>query len=101
LSDLIRIEQQISQLVSMVAKNNQILLEMKSEILEMKSEISAIKSDLQQEKETNQSRYEENKARDEELLMEIRNQKYIINHHRSKIAKNEEEISLIKQIVQS
>ena len=42
----------------------------------------------------NDMRYEMNKMNQEmkDMLKEIRNQNYVINHHRDKIAKNEEEV---------
>ncbi len=80
MTDLKSIEQQISQLIGMVAKNNEMLYDLKSQ--------------FEQEREVNQ-------ARSQEILKEIRNQKYVINHHRDKIAKNEEELSTIKQMMQS
>lgn len=63
-SDLKRIEDQLTQLIGMVGKNNEMMNQMKQEMNDM--------------------------------LKEIRNQSYVINHHRDKIAKNEEEVSKIK-----
>ena len=64
MSDLKRIEDQLTQLIGMVGKNNEMMNQMKQEMNDM--------------------------------LKEIRNQSYVINHHRDKIAKNEEEVSKIK-----
>lgn len=88
------IDQQISQLIGLVAKNNEMIIEMKSEITEMKGEIVDIKVQIQKEKELDARRHEE-------VLKELRNQNYLINHHRDKIAKNEEDISVLMQMIKS
>jgi hypothetical protein len=89
-----RLEQQISQLISMTAKNNELLLKMQIEISEIRTELTDFKAEFQKEKDMNQSRYDL-------ILSEVRNQNYVLNHHRDKISRNEEEISKIRQMIQT
>jgi chromosome segregation ATPase len=107
MSDFERLEQQISQLIGMVAKNNEVVFEVRSELRELKSEVAQLKTDVEQlkadvaqlRKEFNEEK-ELNRSRYVELLKEIRYQNYLFNYYREKIAKNEEDISVIKQKIE-
>jgi hypothetical protein len=64
----------------MTAKNNEMLVEMKAELTGLKTELNDLTTEFQKEKEVNKARYNE-------LLSEIRNQNYVLNHHLEKIAR--------------
>jgi chromosome segregation ATPase len=81
------IEQQIGQLTSMIAK----LIE-KVDHIDKRFDQLENRFDIEQKL---------NQARFDEMLKEVRNQNYVINYHRDKLAKNEEEINVVKQMLQS
>jgi hypothetical protein len=78
----------------MTPKNNEMLVELKAEMTGLKTDLNDLKTEFQKEKEVNKAGYIE-------LLSEIRNQNYVLNHHREKMAKNEEELSKLREGIQS
>ncbi|HJV45178.1 MAG TPA: hypothetical protein VJ824_05555 [Bacillota bacterium] len=89
MSDLRRIEEQLSQLISMVAKNNEMIAKNNETVAKVSEKLDELEEKLEMERALNKARYEE-------LIKEIRHTKFEINHLRDKTAKNEMEIDVIK-----
>ena len=111
MSDLKRIEDHLHQLIGLVGKIKettddtkrelavvkQDVAMLKQDVAVLKQDVTAIRQDLSSLRQEFESEKEWNRTRSNEILKEVRNVSFEMEHLRNKTAKNESDLFVLKQ----
>jgi chromosome segregation ATPase len=90
MSELKQMENQLGQLIGMVAKIKETTDKTSQDLTDLRQELTGLRQEFNIEKDLN-------KARFEEILKEVRNSKFEMEHLRNKTAKLESDLYTVKQ----
>ena len=95
--DVAMLKQDVAVLMQDVAMLKQDVAVLKQDVAVLKQDVTAIRQDLSSLRQEFESEKEWNRTRSNEILKEVRNVSFEMEHLRNKTAKNESDLFVLKQ----